>query len=67
MVNFNAAADTLDLALYEVLEVLGLTEAQAEKETLSVEEILDACYDNGLGGLGDDDWEGDSFAGTYGY
>jgi hypothetical protein len=64
MVNFNAAADTLDLALYEVLEVLGLTEAQAEKETLSVEEILDACYDNGLG---DDDWEGDSFAGTYGY
>lgn len=64
MVNFNAAADTLDLALYEVLEVLGLTEAQAERETLSVEEILDACYDNGLG---DDDWEGDSFAGTYGY
>jgi hypothetical protein len=64
MTNFNAAADRLGLALYEVLEVLGLTHEEAERESLTVDEILDACYDNGLG---DDDWEGDSFAGTYGY
>ncbi len=64
MTNFNAAADRLGLALYEVLEVLNLTREEAERESLTVDEILDACYDNGLG---DDDWEGDSFAGTYGY
>ena len=64
MTNFNAAAEALGLALYEVLEVLGLTREEAERESLSVDEILDALYDNGLG---DDDWEGDSFAGTYGY
>ncbi len=60
MTNFNAAADRLGLALYEVLEVLGLTREEAERESLTVDEILDACYDNGLG-------DDDSFAGTYGY
>lgn len=64
MTNFNAAAEALGLALYEVLEVLGLTREEAERESLSVDEIVEALYDNGLG---DDDWESDSFAGTYGY
>ena len=65
MTNFNAAADRLGIALDEVLELLGITREQAERESLTVDEIVESCYDCGL--YGDDDWEGDSFAGTYGY
>lgn len=59
MFNFAAAADKLDLTIDEILEVLDLTPESAERENLTVSDIIEAVEDSGY--FDADDWgHGDS-------
>jgi hypothetical protein len=60
MKNYITAAENLDIELEELLDILELTEDDAERENLTVDEILEAVED-ACGGY--DDWGvGDSIA-----
>ena len=48
MFTFAAAADKLGLTVDEVLELLNFTVDDAEQENLSVDEVIEACFDCGL-------------------
>lgn len=59
MFNFATAADKLDLTIDEILEVLDLTPESAERENLTVSDIIEAVEDSGY--FDTDDWgHGDS-------
>lgn len=48
MFEFAAAADKLGLTISEILELLDLTVDDAEQENLTVDAIIEACFDCGL-------------------
>lgn len=54
MFNFAAASEELGLSIDEILEVLDLTPESAERENLTVSDIIEAVEDSGY--FGDDDW-----------
>ena len=53
MFNFAEASDKLDLTIGEILEVLDLTPESAERENLTVSDIIEAVEDSYFDG---DDW-----------
>ena len=54
MFNFAAASEELGLSIDEILEVLDLTPESAERENLTVSDIIEAVEDSGY--FDGDDW-----------